>query len=105
MGVRRKPHRGQVCLRVARRFGQLVAFIRKRKLGVPRGWSDAAPLRVYQRHADPGVGTQVSLAAGPPSGRPSWAERVGPLIGGEFGDAATARSRCLQATQGLMTVN
>ena len=43
---------GSLRVRMARRLRQLVPFLWQRKLGIRRGWPDAAPLLVHQRPAD-----------------------------------------------------
>ena len=57
--------------------GELVPLLRQRELGVRRRRPDAVAARLHQRPAHQGVGPQVPLAARPPPGRPSRAERLG----------------------------
>src|SRR5262249_46870034 len=70
-----------------RRRRHLVPLVRKRELGVRRVWAHAAALRQHQRSANRRVGSQVPLAAGPPSGRPSRAQRTGSLASAGLGPA------------------
>src|SRR5271169_6479162 len=60
---------------MARRFRQLVPQLRQRELGIRRRRPDAAADRQHQRSADQGERAQISLAARPPAGRSSFAER------------------------------
>src|SRR5882672_10836328 len=64
---------------MARRRRQLVPLLRQRELGVQRAWAHAAPHREHQRPSHQGLGSQVSLAAGPPPGRSPGTVRARPL--------------------------
>lgn len=47
LGLQRRPHRREVCIRVARRLGELVSILRQRELGIFSGRSDAASFRLH----------------------------------------------------------
>src|SRR4051812_19464617 len=82
VGLRRRSHRRPVRLRMARRLGHVVPFLRERELGVRRPRADATAVRQHQRPAHRRVRPPVRLAAGPPSRRSSRARRPGSLSGG-----------------------
>src|SRR5258708_17807971 len=81
MGIHWIAACGALGLRMAGRFEELVPQLRQRELGVQRSGLDDLSAREHQRFADQGVGAEISLAAGPASGRSSGLERPGFLIG------------------------
>jgi hypothetical protein len=90
VGLRRRPHRGAVHVRVARQLGYLVSFLRQRELGVQRGRPDASAVRLHQRPSHQGSRPQVPLARRASSGRPPRPDRVRSLGEGRLGTRPTA---------------
>jgi Protein of unknown function (DUF1348) len=105
LGVPRQPHRRSFCVRMARRFGELVPLVRQRELGVRRAGLHAPAHREHQRPADQRARTEVPLAAWAPAGRPSRSFGAGPVRAksGSSRDPANGRVALTERADGPST--